>query len=243
MTTFWRNGFWRTSVNGVLHWVDGHDVDRSIWSRGSGGSSHFASLLSNTRAGTSFSATFVNPNAECPVCGAAVFFYQNAAGSRVFFDELGPPWPKHPCTDNSGNGRRRNRTNQERLAPYPRDTEEAKSIERWLEHAGLSPLEDFHSKYGLSPWVAYVLEGPLKQGKQKVLVLRKLSEPRAASKRVYVLVKQRLSGVGRGDIVFYYKGWLSYLDADHLHSTDVEGTRLKGASAAVDALLGIRAVA
>lgn len=41
------------------------------------------------------------PNASCPVCGARVFFYQNDYGSRVFFDELGPPWPKHPCTDNS----------------------------------------------------------------------------------------------------------------------------------------------
>ncbi len=43
--------------------------------------------------------TFVNPNARCPVCGASVFFYQSEHGSRVFFDELGPPWPKHPCTD------------------------------------------------------------------------------------------------------------------------------------------------
>lgn len=23
-------------------------------------------------------------------------------GGRVYFDELGPPWPKHPCTDTSG---------------------------------------------------------------------------------------------------------------------------------------------
>jgi hypothetical protein len=30
-----------------------------------------------------------------------VFFYQSPTGGRVFFDELGPPWPKHPCTDNS----------------------------------------------------------------------------------------------------------------------------------------------
>jgi hypothetical protein len=41
------------------------------------------------------------PNARCPVCGCRVFFYQNEYGSRVFFDDLGPPWPKHPCTDNS----------------------------------------------------------------------------------------------------------------------------------------------
>lgn len=41
------------------------------------------------------------PNASCPVCGACVFFYQNQYGSRVFFDDLGPPWPKHHCTDNA----------------------------------------------------------------------------------------------------------------------------------------------
>lgn len=45
--------------------------------------------------------SFINPNASCPVCGARVFFYSSPDGGRVFFDELGPPWPKHPCTDNS----------------------------------------------------------------------------------------------------------------------------------------------
>jgi len=45
--------------------------------------------------------SYINPNALCPVCGASVFFYQSPNGGRVFFDELGPPWPKHPCTDNS----------------------------------------------------------------------------------------------------------------------------------------------
>lgn len=44
--------------------------------------------------------SYVNPNAICPVCGASVYFYQSPYGGRVFFDDLGPPWPKHPCTDN-----------------------------------------------------------------------------------------------------------------------------------------------
>lgn len=44
-------------------------------------------------------ASYLNPNATCPVCGAQVFFYQSPDGGRVFFDELGHPWPKHPCTD------------------------------------------------------------------------------------------------------------------------------------------------
>lgn len=43
--------------------------------------------------------SYTHPNATCPVCGVAVFFYQSEHGGRVFFDELGPPWPKHPCTD------------------------------------------------------------------------------------------------------------------------------------------------
>ncbi|PFG51969.1 hypothetical protein ATG98_0952 [Marinobacter sp. LV10R520-4] len=45
--------------------------------------------------------SFVNPNARCSVCGEVVFFYQAPSGGRVFFDILGPPWPRHPCTDNS----------------------------------------------------------------------------------------------------------------------------------------------
>lgn len=44
-------------------------------------------------------SSFTIPNATCPVCKASVFYYQSPDGGRVFFDELGPPWPKHPCTD------------------------------------------------------------------------------------------------------------------------------------------------
>ena len=45
---------------------------------------------------------YTRPNSTCPVCGQAVYFYASPYGGRVFFDELGPPWPKHPCTDNAG---------------------------------------------------------------------------------------------------------------------------------------------
>lgn len=33
----------------------------------------------------------------CLYCGADVFFYTNSFGSKVFFDELGDPWPLHYC--------------------------------------------------------------------------------------------------------------------------------------------------
>lgn len=42
--------------------------------------------------------SFVNPNARCPECQCPVFYYQSENGGRVFFDQLGPPWDKHPCT-------------------------------------------------------------------------------------------------------------------------------------------------
>lgn len=46
--------------------------------------------------GTSYSYT--RPT-TCPVCGEAVFLFISEHSGRVFFDELGPPWPKHPCTN------------------------------------------------------------------------------------------------------------------------------------------------
>ena len=66
-------------------------------------------LFDNIRRGRSLGAQpgtrfpiaggYTNPNAQCPVCGAAVYFYMSPYGGRVYFDDLGPPWPKHPCTD------------------------------------------------------------------------------------------------------------------------------------------------
>lgn len=34
---------------------------------------------------------------KCPGCSGPVFFFSCNCGSRVFFDELGPPWPIHDC--------------------------------------------------------------------------------------------------------------------------------------------------
>ena len=39
----------------------------------------------------------------CPRCGAAVFFVLYNGGN-VWFDELGPPWDKHPCFDDDPSG-------------------------------------------------------------------------------------------------------------------------------------------
>ena len=59
------------------------------------------------------------PNATCPVCSARVYYYRNEFGSSVFFDELGPPWHKHPCTDNSKEMRPGPPAKQEFIATFP----------------------------------------------------------------------------------------------------------------------------
>lgn len=124
MGSHYRSGHWRTSKSGNVHWVSGHSVDRD--SGGGGGLPPSWSSrpvkplrpvkppkparLKRAKSPTNGSGrrasrvewhtrTLAQPNATCPVCGAAVYFYGNAAGSKVYFDELGPPWPKHPCTD------------------------------------------------------------------------------------------------------------------------------------------------
>ena len=34
---------------------------------------------------------------RCPTCSERVFYFHCNCGSKVFFDELGDPWPKHQC--------------------------------------------------------------------------------------------------------------------------------------------------
>jgi hypothetical protein len=73
-------------------------------------------------------SSYVNPNAHCPVCGATVFFYRSPYDGRVFFDRLGWPWPKHPCTDNSGYIRR---TTRQSVAPDAQPSEPIWRAEGW----------------------------------------------------------------------------------------------------------------
>lgn len=40
--------------------------------------------------------SFTRPT-RCDICCGECFYYENEYGSKVFFDELGPPWPIHDC--------------------------------------------------------------------------------------------------------------------------------------------------
>lgn len=43
----------------------------------------------------------------CPSCSADVFYFSCNHGSRIFFDDLGPPWPVHDCEESWARGLRR----------------------------------------------------------------------------------------------------------------------------------------
>jgi len=69
-----------------------------------GGRSDSGGGSGSTRLYSRFSS-YLNPNAQCPVCGASVYFFQCPNGGRVFFDDVGWPWPKHGCTDTANRKR------------------------------------------------------------------------------------------------------------------------------------------
>lgn len=239
MTTFWRNGFWRTSVNGVPHWVEGHMVGRYTWDRTSysrtSGASVYETLLRESRAARGYTSSFVSPNANCPLCGAEVFFYQNEHGSRVFFDELGPPWPKHPCTDNSLGSGAITAGATGSTAPPIRSDQEASLVRQWLQSSARDPEQEFISRYEFSPWPAYQMEGRFGGRRNSVMVLRRLSleKPR----RIYLRVRGLPRLVPAETLVFYYKGWISLFDRSELRPVKLEVERLRSTSQFIDELI------
>jgi hypothetical protein len=213
-------------------------VGRYTWDRTSyshsNGTSLYGTLLRDARAARGYTSTFINPNANCPVCGAEVFFYQNQHGSRVFFDELGPPWPKHPCTDNAaGTGAIATRATGS-TAPPIRSDQETSLVEQWLRSASLDPEQDFISRYELSPWAAYRMEGRFGGRRNSVMVLRRLSQQKPG--RIYLRVRG-LTLLPVGTLVFYYKGWISFFDESDLRPVELEVERLRSASHFIDQLL------
>lgn len=105
MATFIRSEHYRTNAYGTTFRVREHSVRRDHWNidwfaRFYGSPAYKAAdFLRRSKVGRGVQGCFVVPNAKCPVCGVPVFYYANQFGSRVYFDDLGPPWPKHPCTD------------------------------------------------------------------------------------------------------------------------------------------------
>lgn len=94
----------RRGRNGDYHWVSPHDVTRE-GARGRSAkepisdwpSPAFPRQKQSARPSSSRRRGLDTPNAKCPLCNKPVWFIRNENGGCAYFDQIGWPWPKHPC--------------------------------------------------------------------------------------------------------------------------------------------------
>ena len=215
MTTFERSGHYRNTLYSGRVWVSGSTVQRDDFSKSAGytvqrspGEERLIGWGCYREESSDYgpSARLVRPNAKCPVCGAPVYFYQNEYGSRVFFDELGPPWPKHPCTDNAehsmGRGRRL-------ISPSYRKVPEINKIMELIETERLK-LGAFRS------WMAVKVKREIKVEDGRLLVLVNLLYPKAAP--IIIQAKGLPSSVRGGAPLFLRGEKLTYWNVTKMES-------------------------
>lgn len=225
MAQYQRRGHYRQGKNGQRIWVSGHTVNRSS------GSNYFRDPSPNSRynsgystptapASTTTGAAFakgrlprstrwVKANASCPVCGALVYFYSNEHGSRVYFDEVGPPWPKHPCTDTGSARSPGDSEKNRRLAPRLYDISVGRKNG---SHSGFAAPPAFPNSRNSSEVVgrfepftvkdAQFVDGNTRLGLQRLY----RNYPR---KRYFASGEVNLT---IGQLVFLGDGWISYFD-------------------------------
>jgi len=178
-------------------------------------------------------ACFVNPNATCPVCGEQVFYYQNENGSRVLFDELGPPWPKHPCTDT-------------RLISAPlaetqlgltfgiRGQPVVAEIMTWQKDHDTDFESEFTKKYGTKPWPLATIVRRMKGEKQVFIIAKLLKQGRAT--KAYLSCKTLPKYCNKGFLIAVGKRKISFIDTATLAPVNVTIKRYRGAAPFLDAI-------
>jgi hypothetical protein len=225
----------RTSKYGRQYWVSAHTVERDDWDRSSSERSNLAQArLIELAAYGSFTARFVNPNARCPVCGDSVFFYQNKYGSRVYFDELGPPWPKHPCTDNKTYLRRRFSKPHEPIYPKIRDSNAIAEISNlytelgvyYGEHFEFNRSEMFKAMYGANPWPAWTIRRMVKLDAGALFVASPIDT--SNQKLLYLITERVPRYLTDGDCFFFKKDCAELLSPKSLKPIQITLQKLSG---------------
>lgn len=150
-----------------------------------------------------YSSRWKKPNAQCPVCGAAVYFWSNADGSRVYFDEMGPPWPKHPCTDARLKGSTGGIGSP---AGYKMESVPGLTANAF----------DFRQRFAARPAQAYEIEDVFWKGYASWLHVRRVGWWR----RTAVLVVPCPVPLVPGNLIFISGGRLSFLDPGTLQVLD-----------------------
>ncbi|MFZ4766593.1 MAG: hypothetical protein ACOYMN_16700 [Roseimicrobium sp.] len=247
MSTFKKSGHWRKSIYGVKHWVQEHVVEREDFSRIVSSQSapallgaqvsqteRFRQDLAAYRAGGSAASFLYIPNSRCPVCQADVFFYRNNQGSRVYFDDLGPPWPKHPCTDVSSNGL--TTAECDVIQPGLRDESDLPYIANWLRLAKVDLDSDHKDRYGFAPWDLWRVDLRVSRPHATFMALSKFSLQ--STDRLFVRARRLPKSLAVGQTVFFDKGRISFFNLDALAPTQIEVRVIRGAATFVNQLIG-----
>ena len=240
MTEFWRDGYWRTSVNGLRHWVGAHPVNREDWSRyGYAGSTneHFRAQLLEARISNSETSRFVNPNANCPVCNAPVFYYQNEFGSRVFFDELGPPWPKHPCTDNVQFRTYADGTKEFTFVePQARTDDDVSKIQQWLNSGSFNFDQMFAFARERKGWTIVKIVRCFRSSGKHYLILKSLDS--GASKEFFIICSSLPKKIKWGSVIAIKNDKISVLNPKTLEPKEIVIERFRSAKKFLARIIG-----
>jgi hypothetical protein len=152
--------------------VNGYSAKSTVFSLEN---SYAKRKLEEHTADRSWTACFIAPNATCPVCSAKVYYYENTNGSRVFFDEIGWPWPKHPCTDRArptaGDGGGDPKPLAERKRGLVSELFEA------AQQAVFDPSAAFRQKYDHSPFDLLKVVDIIRSGFDNFIKADSLSPP------------------------------------------------------------------
>jgi hypothetical protein len=177
-----------------------------------------------------YTARFVNPNATCPVCGERVFYFQNEYGSRVFFDELGWPWPKHPCTDNRSNSFPGKPAFAKLMKEFdaPAEPERYSSWEYYSIDRLLAPdffsSDKFREKYGGRPPRLFEATQVVRMKGRTVIRAQEIGKDRDAT----FVLKERSQTVQRSDLFSIHDGELSIFNKRGQQTVEKRFERVKG---------------
>ncbi|QDT90167.1 hypothetical protein [Gimesia algae] len=243
MTQFWKEGHYRTNAQGNEFWVNGHYVNRDDWNRSSYDYmppppqvDSFLIQYPEFKTESRVSVCFVTPNALCPVCGESVYYYQNKNGSRVFFDELGHPWPKHPCTDSSTTAARTSISLSQSSGIFDfRSNRDITAISKWQKRRGNDIAAKFKEKYGTNPCPLAIIIKRIKNGNQVFVFLKMYQEGRA--RKVYLSCKSLPKCCQTGFLVAVQKQKISFVNTATMTPVEVSIRRYRGAAAFLDAMI------
>ncbi|HTN00570.1 MAG TPA: hypothetical protein VL132_01770 [Planctomycetaceae bacterium] len=164
-----------------------------------------------------------------------MFYYQNEHGSRVFFDELGPPWPKHPCTD----APTRSFTSQSfrplRLSPKWRTQSEIREIADWLaKQTSNFPGEPAKTRQRPA-WPLVKIVKRVKSGSRVFLVLNPIAIE--AGRMMFVSCKSLPKCCQPGELLAIRKSTISFFDTAAMAPKEIDVMKYRSPAAFLKALI------